>query len=242
MNTRRNFIKTAAAAGIAVAATGYGATKTVKATGAATIMTPEKQQALTPDQSLQILKDGNERFINGKGLNTDLLGQVKQTKKGQFPFAAIVTCLDSRTQPEYVFDIGIGDVFCGRIAGNFVNTDMMGSLEFATAVSGANLVVVMGHNHCGAIVGAISNVKLGNLTQTLSNLKPAVYEVKGFKSKKRNAENEKFVQAVAVENVKLNVQAVTERSSIMNDLVAKGELKVVGAMYDISTGKVVFYE
>ena len=242
MTTRRNFLKTAAAAGFAVAAAGYGTAATASAKGAALIMTPEKQQALTPDQSLQILKDGNGRFVSGKGLNTDLLSQVKQTKKGQFPFAAIVTCLDSRTQPEYIFDLGIGDVFCGRIAGNFVNTDMMGSLEFATAVTGANLVVVMGHNHCGAIAGAISNVKLGNLTQTLSNLKPAVYEVKGFKSKKRNAENEKFVQAVAVENVKLNVQAVTERSSIMNDLVAKGELKVVGAMYYISTGKVVFYE
>ncbi len=241
MATRRNFLKTAAAAGIAVAATGYGTTKTAKA-GSALIMTPEKQQALTPDQSLQILKDGNKRFVDGKGLNTDLLGQVKQTKKGQFPFAAIVTCLDSRTQPEYIFDLGIGDVFCGRIAGNFVNTDMMGSLEFATAVTGANLVVVMGHNHCGAIAGAISNVKLGNLTQTLSNIKPAVYEVKGFKSKKRNAENDKFVQAVAVENVKLNVQAVTERSTVMNELVNKGDLKVVGAMYDISTGEVKFYE
>lgn len=241
MATRRNFIKTAAAAGLAVAATGYGTAKTAKA-GSALIMTPEKQQALTPDESLQILKDGNKRFVNGKGLNTDLLGQVKQTKKGQFPFAAVVTCLDSRTQPEYIFDLGIGDIFCGRIAGNFVNTDMMGSLEFATAVTGANLVVVMGHNHCGAIAGAISNVKLGNLTQTLSNIKPAVYEVKGFKSKKRNAENDKFVQAVAVENVKLNVQAVTERSTVMNELVNKGDLKVVGAMYDISTGEVKFYE
>jgi len=205
-------------------------------------MTPEKQQELTPDQSLEILKEGNKRFVNGKGLNTDLLGQVRQFKKGQFPFAAVITCLDSRTQPEYIFDLGIGDIFCGRIAGNFVNTDMMGSLEFATVVSGANLILVMGHTHCGAIIGAISNVKLGNLTQTLSNLKPAVYEVKGFKSKKRNANNEKFVQAVADENVRLNVQAITERSTIMKDLVDKGELKVVGAMYDISTGKVEFYK
>jgi len=240
MSSRRNFIKTAAAAGVIVAATGLSATK-AKA-GAAVVMTPEKQQELTPDQSLEILKEGNKRFLSGKGLNTDLLGQAKQFKTGQFPFAAVVTCLDSRTQPEYIFDLGLGDIFCGRIAGNFVNTDMMGSLEFATAVSGANLVVVMGHSHCGAIIGAISDVKLGNLTQTLSNLKPAVYEVKGFKSKKRRADNAKFVQAVADENVRLNVQAITERSTIMNDLVVKGELKVVGAMYDISTGKVEFYE
>jgi len=231
MNSRRDFLKTAGAAGLAIAATGYSTT-TAKA-GSALVMTPEKQKALTPDQSLEILMEGNKRFVSGKMLNTDLIGQAKQFKTGQFPFAAVVTCLDSRTQPEYIFDLGLGDIFCGRIAGNFVNTDMMGSLEFATAVSGANLVLVMGHTHCGAIIGAISNVKLGNLTQTLSNLKPAVYEVKGFKNKKRKADNEKFVQAVAEENVKLNVQAITERSTIMKDLVDKGELKVVGAMYDI---------
>lgn len=146
--------------------------------------------------------------------------------------------MDSRTQPEYIFDLGIGDIFCGRIAGNFVNTDMMGSLEFATAVTGANLILVLGHTHCGAI----ENVKLGNLTQTLSNLKPAVYAVEGFKSKNRNGKNEKFVQAVADENVRLNVQAISERSSIMKELVDKGQLKVVGGMYDITTGIVDFFE
>jgi len=239
MSSRRKFIKTAAAAGIAVAATGYSTT--MAKAGSALVMTPEKQQSLTPDKSLDILIEGNKRFISGKTLNTDLLGQVRQFKKGQFPFAAVITCLDSRTQPEYIFDLGIGDIFCGRIAGNFVNTDMMGSLEFATAVSGANLILVMGHTLCGAIIGAIDNVKLGNLTQTLSNLKPAVYEVKGFKDKKRNGNNEKFVQAVADENVRLNVQAITDRSRIMTDLVEKGELKVVGGMYDISSGKVEFY-
>lgn len=237
MNSRRTFIKSAAAgtAGLALAMSGFQA----KA-GSALVMTREKQQSLSPDQALEILVEGNNRFTSGKMLNTDLLGQVKQFKKGQFPFASVITCLDSRTQPEYIFDLGIGDIFCGRIAGNFVNTDMIGSLEFATKISGSRLVLILGHTHCGAIMGACDNVVLGNLTQTLSNLMPAVYAVPGFKGK-RNSENDEFVQKVADENVRLNVKAVTERSSIMAELVDKGQLKVVGGMYNISTGKVEFF-
>jgi carbonic anhydrase len=193
----------------------------------------------TPDQAIERLAAGNERFVTGAGLDHDFLDGVKATAGGQSPFAAIISCLDSRVPPEIVFDQGIGDVFVGRVAGNYVDTDLLGSLEFATAVVGAKLIVVLGHTDCGAVKGACDNVQLGNLTHTLSNISPAVYAVPGFEGKRTSANGE-FVSAVTHANVDLNVKNITERSQVIADLVAEGKVKIVGAVYDVATGKVVF--
>lgn len=200
----------------------------------------ERQAAITPDAAIERLKAGNERLLAGKTVNCDLLGQIKATKAGQAPFAAIVGCIDSRVPPELVFDQQIGDVFAARIAGNFVNTDILGSLEFATKLMGAKLVVVLGHSSCGAIKGAISNVELGNLTATLSNIEPAVIETPGFLDD-RTDHNAAFVQAVADTNAKLAAQMIMERSVVIRRLVEAGEVRVVSAMHDVGTGKVTFF-
>jgi carbonic anhydrase len=193
----------------------------------------------SPAEALERLKAGNVRFVEGAALDHDYLASVKATAGGQKPFAAIVSCLDSRVPPEIVFDQGIGDVFVGRIAGNFVDTDLLGSLEFATAVVGAQLIVVLGHTDCGAVKGACDNVELGNLTQTLSNISPAVAAVPGFEND-RTSKNGEFVAAVTHANVDLNVKGITERSPVIADLVKQGKVQIVGAMYDVATGKVTF--
>jgi len=202
-------------------------------------MSREAQRNMTPDQALGALKDGNERFINGKMLQRNLMDQVRATASGQYPFAVVLGCIDSRVPPELVFDQGIGDIFSARVAGNFANTDIIGSIEFATELAGAKLVVVLGHTECGAVKGACDNVRLGNLTQTLSNLTPAVYAVKDI-CDDRTSKNKAFVQEVTDENVRLTVQALTERSSVLKNLVAGNRLKVVGAMHDVATGRVSF--
>jgi len=202
-------------------------------------MTKEARSQLTPDQALELLQDGNERFVSGNMLQRDLLAQVKATAKGQFPFAGILGCIDSRVPPEFVFDQGIGDIFSARIAGNFANTDFIGSFEFATKLAGAKLIVVLGHTECGAIKGAVDNAQLGNLTQTLSNLMPAVYSVTDVQGE-RNSSNAAFVTSVAEENVRLNVNALYTRSAILHDLVEAEQIKIVGAMYDVGTGRVSF--
>jgi carbonic anhydrase len=202
-------------------------------------MTKESQRKMTPEQALGALKGGNERFINGKMLQRNLMVQVRATASGQYPFAVVLGCIDSRVSPELVFDQGIGDIFSARIAGNFANTDIIGSIEFATKLAGAKLVVVLGHTECGAIKGACDNVRLGNLTQTLSNITPAVYAVKDIRDD-RTSKNKEFVQKVADENVRLTVQALTERSAILSDLVVGNRLKLVGAMHDVATGRVSF--
>ena len=202
-------------------------------------MTKEARSQLTPDQALELLKDGNERFLSGNMLQRDLLAQVKATAKGQFPFAGILGCMDSRVPPEVVFDQGIGDIFSARIAGNFANTDFIGSFEFATKLAGSKLIVVLGHTECGAIKGAADNAQLGNLTNTLSNLMPAVYAVTDIQGE-RNSTNDAFVTAVAEENVRLNVQSLFTRSAILHDLVEAGQIKIVGAMHNVSTGRVSF--
>ena len=201
------------------------------------VMTPERQD-LTPDQAIARLKAGNERLVGGKTINCDLVEQIKATAAAQAPFAAIVGCIDSRVPPELVFDQRIGDIFCARVAGNFVNTDIIGSLEFATKVAGARAIVVLGHNDCGAIKGAVDHVKLGNLTATLANIRPAVAasRAKG----ERNAKNAAFVQAVAETNVKMTVAALTARSRVLKQQVAAGQLRIVGAMHDLATGRVNF--
>jgi carbonic anhydrase len=202
--------------------------------------TRDSQAATTPDQALQMLKDGNERFVSGRMRERDLMSQVRQTASGQFPHAAVLGCIDSRVPPELVFDQGVGDIFCGRVAGNFVNTDLLGSFEFATKLSGAKLIVVLGHSACGAIKGACDNAQLGNLTQTLSNLLPALYSV--VDADERSSRNTRFVEKVSEANVMLTVANMTERSPVISALVEAGELKVVGAMHDVASGRVRFYE
>ena len=197
------------------------------------------QAAITPQKALQLLKEGNTRFVQGNMLERNLMQQVKATGSGQFPFATIVGCIDSRASNELIFDQGIGDIFSARIAGNFVNDDIIGSLEFASRVAGSRLIVVLGHTECGAVKGACDDVVMGNLTQTLANIKPAVAAVTGHDSD-RSSKNMAFVKTVTEKNVVLTVQRILERSPILRDMVNKGELAIVGAMYDVHTGKVTF--
>ncbi|MCF2525238.1 carbonic anhydrase [Bradyrhizobium sp. G127] len=201
-------------------------------------MTRDRQHAITPDEALARLKAGNERFIDGKTINCDLIQQAKETAKSQAPFAAIVGCMDSRVPPELVFDQRIGDVFCTRVAGNFINTDFLGSLEYAAKVAGARAIVVLGHSDCGAVKGAIDHVKLGNLTATLAHIEPAVKASKA--GGERTSKNAAFVQAVAETNVKMGVAALTAKSPVLKDLVKAGQLRIVGAMHDLATGCVSF--
>ena len=230
------------AGGSLIAAAGSSlALSTVRAHAAQTAVTQTKQSqgATTPQKALQMLKEGNMRFVQGNMLKRDLMQQVKDTGSGQFPFAAIVGCIDSRASNELIFDQGIGDIFSARIAGNFVNDDILGSLEFACAAAGARLIVVLGHTECGAVKGACDDVVLGNLTRTLANIKPAVAAVSGYDSD-RSSNNKAFVQAVADKNVLLTVELIRERSSILRDMINTGQIGLVGAMYDVHTGKVSF--
>ena len=206
------------------------------------VITKSMQAAITPAKALQMLKEGNERFVSGTASGVDYLAQVKKTADGQYPFAAVVTCVDSRTQPEIIFDQGIGDMFVARVAGNFVNDDILGSLEFATKVSGAKIILIMGHTECGAIKGACDDVELGLLTATLANIQPAVTAVEKEDYSPTNSTNAKFVQSVADMNVKLTMQMLRDRSLVLRGMIDKGEVALVGAMYDITTGKTTFYE
>jgi carbonic anhydrase len=213
----------------------------IQANAADVALTKEAQAAITPAKALEMLKEGNKRFVSNKMRKRDLMAQVKKTRKGQFPFAAIVSCLDSRTQPEYMFDQGIGDIFVARVAGNFVDDDILGSLEFATKLAGAKLIVIMGHTWCGAVRGACDRAQLGLLTATLANINPAVDAVQGD-YKPRTSQNEKFVLAVTEKNVRLNLQKLRTRSNVLREMIDKGEIGLVGAMYDVRTGKVTFLE
>ena len=239
--TRRGFLQTAgttfiaAAAGSSVALSPGWAESAVSAA----TQTKQTQAAITPQKALRMLKEGNARFVNNRMVKRNLMRQVKKTAGGQFPFAAIVGCIDSRVSNELVFDQGIGDIFSGRVAGNFVNDDMLGSLEFACKVAGAKLIVVLGHTECGAVKGACDDVVMGNLTQTLANIKPAVAAVSGYRSD-RTSSNRAFVQAVTDKNVVLTVQRIRQRSPILADMADNGGIRLVGAMYDVGTGKVTF--
>ena len=205
-------------------------------------LTAETQAALTPMDVLQALKDGNERFLAGTPVSRDFLGQVRETAGGQFPMAAILGCIDSRVPHEIIFDKGVGDIFSARVAGNFVNTDILGSLEFATAAAGSKVIVVPGHTECGAVKGACDHVELGNLTSTLANIAPAVYAVGDLIPGERSSANKDYVQAVAHENVEMTVRNMVERSPVMHGLVEEGKLIVIGAMHDVATGEVLFME
>lgn len=234
MSSRRQFLQSLAAAGALLALPGRIASAAVAAA-----MSRAKQQRMTPSDALAALQQGNERFRSGRGIERDLMAQARETSSGQYPFAAVLGCVDSRVPPELVFDQGIGDLFSARIAGNFASTDIIGSLEFTTKLAGAKLIVVLGHSECGAIKGACDHAQLGNLTQTLSNLAPAVYAVADVPGE-RNSKNAAFVQAVAEENVRLTVDALNERSAVLRELVSRDQLAVVGAMYDVKTGRVSF--
>ncbi len=226
---------------LAIALTGFLASAAVHADTASAALTRKAQAAITPAKALEMLKQGNGRFVSGKNMARDFLAQVKQTANGQFPFAAVVSCLDSRIPLAIVFDRGIGDLFVARVAGNFVNDDILGSLEFATKLAGAKLILVMGHTECGAVKGACDAAQLGLLTATLANINPAVRAVQGDHTP-RNSRNPKFVQAVAEMNVKLTMQTLRDRSVVLREMIDKGQIDLIGAMYDVSSGKVSFYE
>jgi carbonic anhydrase len=201
----------------------------------------EEQAATTPAVALRTLKEGNARFVAGRGLERDLLDQVRQTSKAQFPLAAIVSCIDSRVLPETVFDQGIGDLFVARVAGNFVNDDILGSLEYATKVAGAKLIVVMGHSGCGAVKGACDGVELGLLTGTLAKIMPALDAVQGDYTP-RDSSNPEFVEAVAEMNVRMTLSQLRERSAVQRELIDRNEIGLVGAMYDVRSGVVAFLD
>lgn len=202
-------------------------------------MTPAIQKAMTADQALARLKAGNDRFMTGQMLKRDLPSQVKVSSTGQYPFASVVSCLDSRASAELVFDQGIGDVFSARVAGNIINDDILGSLEFGSKVAGAKVIVILGHTSCGAIKGACDDVALGNLTGLLAKIKPAISNVSYAGN--RTSKNDAFVEMVAEANVRRTVQEVLDRSPVLRDMQAKGEVKIVGAMLDVATGKIAWY-
>ena len=205
--------------------------------------TKETQATMTPQKSLQYLKEGNKRFQNNLKANRNLLEQVNDTSAGQFPFATILSCIDSRVSAELVFDQGLGDVFSVRIAGNFVNEDILGSMEFGCKLAGTKLVVVLGHTACGAVKGACDDAKLGNLTAMLSKIKPAVNAVLEPKDQSlRNSKNSEFVDKVSEKNVQMTIDRILQESDVLAEMQQNGEIMIVGAMYDINTGAVNFYE
>jgi carbonic anhydrase len=201
----------------------------------------ELQQQITPEQALQLLKQGNERFMNNLKVNRNLLEQVNETRDGQWPFAVILSCMDSRTSAELIFDQGLGDIFSVRVAGNVINDDVLGSMEFACKVVSSKLIVVLGHTKCGAIKGACDHVQMGHLSGLLSKITPAIEEEKNIQVN-RNSANEAFVERVAEINVKRSVQQILKSSAIIKELIENGQLGIIGAMYDVTSGKVTFYE
>ena len=231
MITRRLFC------GCLAAALPFAATAAQAQSLECAVFTPDRQKSTAPDDAIARLKAGNERFIAGKSVNCDLMAQVKQTAGGQSPYAAIVGCINSRVPPELVFDQRIGDVFCARVAGAIVNTDIIGSLEYSTKVAGARAIVVLGHNSCGAIKSAVDNVKLGNITALLKNFQPALATLTKADGH-RDSHNDPLVQKVAEASARLTAQSLTKRSPIIKQLVDAGQLKIVAAMHDVKTGKV----
>lgn len=218
---------------------GYGSLPPVTNAGPTTY---NDQQALTPAQVLAILKEGNEHFVNNLASNRNLLEQVNDTRQGQFPIAIILSCMDSRTSVELIFDQGLGDIFSTRVAGNVINDDILGSMEYACKIAGSKLIVVLGHSHCGAIKGACDHVQLDHLTGLLAKIQPAVTAVSAETGRTVSAADPDLVQQVADKSVLLTVAQIKARSPLLNGMLASGELGIVGGMYDIETGKVQFYE
>ena len=201
----------------------------------------ESQTSMTPEMAINILKEGNERFVSNLKFNRNLLQQVNETSDGQWPFAVVLSCIDSRTSAELVFDQGLGDIFSVRIAGNIVNEDILGSMEFACKVAGSKFIVVLGHTKCGAVKGACDHVELGNLTTLLAKLQPAV-SCETQTTLNRDSSNAVFVENVAKINVEEAVGEIQAKSPILKEMIDKGEIGICGAMYNVETGQVEFYE
>lgn len=204
-------------------------------------LTKEIRDAITPSQAIDMLKKGNQRFVSKTPLKRDLMEQVSDTAAGQYPFAVILSCVDSRTSSELIFDLGIGDAFNARIAGNIQNVDILGSMEFTCKLAGAKLIAVIGHTKCGAIKGACDNAKLGNLTTLLDKMKPAIDAEKSVKDN-RTSSNADFVEKVSTLNVRITMQQILQNSPTLKAMVDAGEIALVGGMYDIETGIVNFYD
>jgi carbonic anhydrase len=230
---RRMWLKASVSTVMLVAGIGFDAT-----VAEAAALTKAKRDALTPDEIIAMMKKGNERFRAGQMQTRDFLAQKRASAAGQYPAAVILSCIDSRAPAEIILDMGIGDTFNARVAGNIANQDILGSLEFACAAAGAKVVLVMGHTACGAIKGAIDNVQLGNLTGLLDKIKPAI-EATQY-SGERSSKNAAFVDAVAQSNVQQTVAAVRSGSPILHDLEGKGQIRIVGAMYELNGGAVKF--
>ena len=205
------------------------------------VLTQQEQQALTPDEVLRLLKEGNQRFVSGTLTSRDHSAQVREAASGQFPKAMILSCVDSRVPVEDVFDRGIGDVFVARVAGNFENVDILGSMEFATKVSGAKLILVVGHEDCGAVKATIDGAELGNITAMLENIKPAVEALSGYEGDRTSA-NPEFVHLVTEKNVRLTMDRIRERSPILKGMEDEGRIKIAGALYNMKTGAIAFLD
>ena len=203
--------------------------------------TAESQSTVTPEMALQFLKEGNKRFTKNIKTNRNLLEQVNDTREGQWPFAIVLSCIDSRTSAELVFDQGLGDIFSARIAGNILNADILGSMEFATKMVGSKVIVVLGHTKCGAVKGACDSLQMGNLTTLLNKIQPAVYEEKTTEQN-RTGKNTEFVENVATLNVKLTMERIRRESVIIRELEEAGQIKIIGGKYDVDTGAVEFFE
>jgi carbonic anhydrase len=201
-------------------------------------LTKELQNSITPKDALTILKEGNKRFVSNYKFGRNLQEQVIQTSTGQFPFAVVLSCIDSRVPAELVYDQGIGDVFSVRVAGNIINEDVLGSIEYGCKVAGSKIVVVLGHTKCGAVTAACNNVELGNITPLLAKIKPAV---DSFREGNEKVEGE-LIEKVAVENVRLSKQKILLNSPILKEMYDNGEIDIVGASYDVETGKIVYFE
>lgn len=203
--------------------------------------TKETQAAITPEKAIQLLQEGNSRFTAGNAADRNLQEQVTDTVNGQYPFATILGCIDSRVSAELIFDQGIGDIFSARVAGNIVNEDLLGSMEFACKLAGTKAIVVLGHTSCGAVKGACDHAELGNLTALVNKIQPAVKSVDlPAEPEKRTSANLQFVDRVAEKNVELTIEEIRKQSPVLKDMEAAGEIVIKGAMYDISTGEVRF--
>lgn len=201
--------------------------------------TKQTQAALNPNTALELLKEGNKRFVEQNQTDRNLLAQVTETTTGQYPFATILSCIDSRVSAELVFDQGVGDIFSARVAGNIVNADILGSMEFACKLAGTKIIVVLGHTSCGAVKGACDDAKMGNLTELLSKIRPAVNAVsEPSDASQRTSKNLDFVNSVAEKNVKMTIDNIRKQSPVLKEMEDNGEILIVGGMYDISNGKV----
>lgn len=203
--------------------------------------TKETQAALNPNTALELLKEGNKRFVEQDQADRNLLAQVAETTTGQYPFATILSCIDSRVSAELIFDQGVGDIFSARVAGNIVNADILGSMEFACKLAGTKIIVVLGHTSCGAVKGACDDAKMGNLTELLSKIRPAVNAVsEPSDAGQRTSKNLDFVNSVAEKNVKMTIDNIRKQSPVLKEMEDNGEILIVGGMYDISNGKVYY--